>query len=424
MVATRIANLAANNQLMNYLRRTQRDLHHYELAVSTEKKSQDYAGISRDAEQLINIENERNRLERFDLNNDQLDLRLNITQTVVNNIQETIRSFRSQLLAFNGGESTDPQRIKEIQDNAFRALQDMQANLNTDVNGQYIFSGGRVNKQPVSLGLTDLTTFQTRYDGNTVVYPWTRDAHVQTNLTTATANTGNLTFNAAAETISAATAGSLAAIPVGSTITVAGAAAANNRNFTVLSNDGTTITVAGTTGTVTVAGDITVGETVAATLQVSSYYSGDTDTLTHRVNDNQTFDIDLNAIDPAFEKAIRAMAIVAQGNLLNNQERPSEALGLLDMSLEPPESASSAYGAELPNNLHQISIDLGFDRVMINTQKNTTNQFLAFLDQRIIDLENEDQLEAITKMLDAQRSLEASYAALSRIRQLSLTNYI
>ena len=48
----------------------------------------------------------------------------------------------------------------------------------------------------------------------------------------------------------------------------------------------------------------------------------------------------------------------------------------------------------------------------------------SLLDNRIADLENTDMTEAITLLLDGTQSLEASYQALSRVRELSLVKYL
>ena len=50
--------------------------------------------------------------------------------------------------------------------------------------------------------------------------------------------------------------------------------------------------------------------------------------------------------------------------------------------------------------------------------------FMAFLEKGISHMENTDVTETITKMLDDQRALEASFQVFARIRQLSLTNFM
>ena len=70
MTISRIANLATNTQLINFLLRAQKRMMDTEVQISSEKVSQDYAGISLDAERLINIENDALILGRYKRNNE------------------------------------------------------------------------------------------------------------------------------------------------------------------------------------------------------------------------------------------------------------------------------------------------------------------------------------------------------------------
>ncbi len=433
---TRIANFAANNQILSYMLRAQRDLHQAEIQVTSEKVAQNYSGIHRQAESLINVENTRARLAGFSQNNDQMDLKLKIQETVVENIRKTISDFQKQITTFNSNDVTNAADITAIQDDAFRALKNMQSFLNTDIDGQYLFSGSRVNEQPVSFNFADKAALQSTYDGVAVFYPVTREAHVDTSVTLTNTQTGNITFPDA-NTIRATTEGSFNGIAVGSTITLTGSVAgggANNKTYTVanVSNDGRDLTINGNinhtgsdTVTVTNSVDTSGGAEAGITITANSYYNGDRVTQIHRVSRGQQFGLDTNAIDPAFEKAMRAMAIMAQGNLANDADRASQVLTLLDMSLDPPASTASAFAsAEKDNTIQQVQVNLGFNRVMIERANETNTALLGFFDDKIIQTENQDMAEAITRLMDQTRALEASYQALARIRELSLTKFI
>jgi flagellin-like hook-associated protein FlgL len=49
---------------------------------------------------------------------------------------------------------------------------------------------------------------------------------------------------------------------------------------------------------------------------------------------------------------------------------------------------------------------------------------MSYLDNEVGRVENVDQNEAIAKLLDDSRALDASYQAMARIRQLSLGDYL
>lgn len=431
---TRIANLASNTQLVNLLLRTQKRMQDTQVQIASEKVSQTYKGIADEAERLVNIENDTTMLDRYATNNTIADLKLNVLASTIEGVKTTIRNFRDYLFEFNSGSSTDQNRVSEIQKKAFRALQDLEAYLNTDVNGEYVFSGARTDTQPVDFSISSLSAFQGSYDGTAVLYPMTRGAHVETSLTTSASTTGTMTFSGT-DTITATTAGTLSSIPVGSKITLAGSTS-NDGDYTVVSNDGTNLVINGTItfsggSSETVANTVTNGgPDTGVTISVSNYYSGDNLTQNHRVDNNQDFEFDLNAIDPAFDKAIRAMGIIAQGvygtagGLDQNTGRSDDALNLLSLSLEPAGAAIEPYGTEKSSNFSVIELDNGYKRNLITDTDTINKQIIGYFEARTAGIENVDNLDAITRLLDDSQSLEASYQALSRIRRLSLLNFL
>ncbi len=139
------------------------------------------------------------------------------------------------------GTDGSAQDLQTLQQQAFTALKNMQYYLNTQVNGQYIFSGSKTDTPPVEFNYTNLAQFQAAFDGYNTQYGTTSAADLS-NTTTSVLNTGSLTFNSQNGTISAANAGQFSNLPVGSTVSLQGSA--YDGNYTILSNDGTTISVA------------------------------------------------------------------------------------------------------------------------------------------------------------------------------------
>jgi flagellar hook-associated protein 3 FlgL len=709
---SRISSYASNITLINQMLRTQDRLYDLEAQVSTEKRSQDYLGISINSQRLVNLENTKAQLQRFIDNNNQEEVRLNIQSTVVAGIDDVVSEFQTALNNYATSNVKNEQKVEEIQAAAYRGLISMQNLLNTDVAGRFIFAGSRVANEPVELGITSISAFQQKYDGYNVKIPTTRDAVLENfsfsqdenNLTTQfvdpsnfltfaqdadgvtttggnssitatsalfsnltagatieitntasnngtytvssvtnsgrtveivttmltdeanVANTsisyrdpnktsnelslqgasyGGLSFTRSTNTLTAANAGGLTGIPVGSRITVAGTTL-NNGTYTVASNDGTNITVesnkltdeglgagntffdfhtgtqvvftangganddtiavqqnggggavpdvfnglavgdtvtiantgsnnttytinaisadgstitvdetvtnetdfnatfsgsnsfAYTVGTqidfnaatdtieiqdsggaavagafsqlkvgqqftvsgvttnngtftiasiaangssVTVTQDITVNETdndgarirsfaAAGTIKATPYYSGDSVASTHRASDLRSYENDLTAIDPAFEKAIRGMMLILQGEygtsggLDENTDRIGQAKYLIEASLEFTVSGTPPFGTEVEGSIEQVRQEIGFNQVLLDTQNKLHTDFIGFLDTSIADIENVNPLEAITRLLDDSRALEASYQTFARIRQLSLTNFL
>ncbi|MDX9859386.1 MAG: hypothetical protein RBS99_00575 [Rhodospirillales bacterium] len=430
---SRIANLASTNALVSRLMQTQSKVNDLQIQATTEKVSQTYQGIARDSQRLVNIENSRNMLSNFVATNEAADLRLKTMESVVTGIRKTIIDFRESLFEFETSTAGEEQRTKDIQDAAFRALTDMNVYLNTDVDGRFMFAGGRVTTQPVDLGLSTIGAFQARYDGESTVYPPTRDAHVETNVALTATDTGGLDFDFATGTITANNAGSLAGIPEGSLITISNSGS-NDGTYTVVSNDNDTITIAGNLtippSTIAVTGSVVDELDAPATISVSSYYKGDTVSQTQRVDQSREFTLDLNAIDPTFEKAIRAMGLIAQGaygtsgGLENHPERFDQAIYLITSSLEITAAGTPPFGPESRNNISQVQQNMGYQRILIDQTNKQHETLIGFFDQNVIETENVNTTEIVARLLDETRALELAYQAIARIQQLSLGKFL
>lgn len=545
MAVSRISSLSSNNQLVKLMRQSQVLMQNKQVQLATEKISQDYSGVAKQSERLVNIENTRNILDNYNLTNGLMDMRLSITDTVLEGIEDSLGAFRRELTTFQSSNMKDSLKVRDIQNSAFKTLKTLEAYLNTDVNGEYIFGGGRVTTQPVDLDLTSLTALQTKWDGANTIYPTYRDNQVHHKMTTSTGNPdnptgagyGNLTFNAAGKTITTSTvatqvdtitiggstgaaevgdiysvtingttvtypttggeadinavaalfaakinanattgaavtaaatgaggnitltsdtagrpfttvisttnggtvndntitsstttanANAFSNFPVGAKITISGSASAtNNGTFTIASNSG---------GVITVSSADTLADEAATNIFTMtsniSYYSGDEIKQTHNVNKTRAFDVDLNGLDPAFEKAIRGLFLIAQGTfntaggLDQNTGRVSKAAYLMSSSLVRNPGGTAPFGTELTSSISQITQDIGYDRVLIDQTTTINNSLIAFYDNKISEFEDIDPLEVYTQLVDEQTALETSYQAMARIRQLSLAKYL
>lgn len=169
---------------------------------------------------------------------------------------------------------------------------------------------------------------------------------------------------------------------------------------------------------------------VAGTVSSQSYYHGDQITRTHRIDENQSFSLDIDGIDPAFEKAIRAMAMIAQGEygttggLEHHTDRIGKAIDLLSSALDPAAAANLQLQGELSGNLGEVRAAIGFNQVAANEASIRQRDFIANLEMQIADIENVDTFEAAAELLAQSNTLESSYQALARIQQLSLSNYL
>ncbi len=159
------------------------------------------------------------------------------------------------------------------------------------------------------------------------------------------------------------------------------------------------------------------GETIS--LDAAPYYRGDNLVTEHRVSDTRTIQFGINGLDPAFEKAIRAIGQILQGDLINNQQRAVDALAVLNDAIE-----HSPLSTEEPSDLQDVTQRLALNQKVIFDAKEDMREFNGFLGQRQIELENVDVMEAAVRLQDDVRALAISFATLSRIQQLSLNNFL
>jgi len=103
---------------------------------------------------------------------------------------------------FYAQETRSQAEITALQEMAYNSMLSLQSSLAASINGQYIFSGGRVNNEPVAQFATSIEDFQSKWDGFDHPYPTTRSGTLL-NLNATNAETGNLDFSATAGTITA-----------------------------------------------------------------------------------------------------------------------------------------------------------------------------------------------------------------------------
>lgn len=431
---SRIATFAASNTLLGHMGRVQSRLHDQQVQVSTEKVAQAYSGVAADAGRLVGLETTRAAIGRSIDNNAIMQTRLEATDVAVEAMGDTMRDFRAVLLDLAANQPLDEAHVTAVQDWAFRSLKDMESYLNTEVNGRFLFAGGCATTPPADLALTTVADFQAHFDGESIVYPPTRAAHVGVRASLSPTATSGLTISGG-DTITAGTPGAFANVVVGATVRLSGSGLGNDGDYTVvLTNGSDQITISGTLfagpASFAVANSLGNGAEPSTTLAVGNWYAGDTHGQSHQVDESRSLELALDGIDPAFEKAIRAMGLIAQGGygtaggLEQNLERVDWAIALLDSALNRASGAPEPFGAELDGSIESVRMDLGFNLTVLDEANERHRTLAASLDNQVAEIENIDPLEALTRLLDDGRALEASYQVVARIRQFSLMNYL
>lgn len=229
------------------------------------------------------------------------------------------------------------------------------------------------------------------------------------------ATTGTLTLESSPPVTNEAVAGAWTiSVPkvMPGQVSVSGAGA-NDQTYTVsdISADGTTLYITPPPGATT---------TTAVTVAPHVYYQGDELSTQQRIDDDRSITTGINAKNPAFEKALRAMAIIAQGDLQSNPGRVQQALNLLGDSVDhSPQNTS-----ELSGDLTDVAQVIGLNQATVKRTSTEQQSYLTFLQNRSGDIETVDKTEALVRLSDDAQALQASFAAFSRITSLSLVSYL
>ena len=220
-------------------------------------------------------------------------------------------------------------------------------------------------------------------------------------------------------------------IPDGTALAMDGSVAGNNGAYTMKWPKNADLIAAGYSLS---SGDIVNGNTVfsrkpipipgasgeVVNLKSMAFLHGVSLPTQMKISDSQTIKLDVTGLDPAFEKAIRALGTIAQGDLLNNTDRIQQALAALNDAIQHSALQPTEAGSDLTSVMDRISNNFG----ILTTAKDTQTQFKAFLDGRQNDLLKADTTEAAVRLQTDSQSLQISYASLSKITQLSLLNYL
>jgi flagellar hook-associated protein 3 FlgL len=138
------------------------------------------------------------------------------------------------------------------------------------------------------------------------------------------------------------------------------------------------------------------------------YYAGDTTSLTVQADENFAVAYGAHAGQTGFEQAIRAMHMVVVGPP-NDRATLDEALRVIDQAID---------------EISDIRTQIGASRKALENVNQRLDDFLLFSEQTISELENADVTKIITTMNSDQVAVEASFAVISSLSDLSLTRYL
>ncbi|MBL6934222.1 MAG: hypothetical protein ISR48_02310 [Alphaproteobacteria bacterium] len=143
----------------------------------------------------------------------------------------------------------------------------------------------------------------------------------------------------------------------------------------------------------------------------TSYYQGNTTKLSVRADDNFSVTYGITADESGFEKLLRSINLASNVSVGPPSDRTTltEALKLVNESIDEINGVVSTIG--------------GSRAAMANVQSKHENFRLIF-EEEISGIENVDVVQTMTRLSEDQNALEASFATVARINQLSLINFL
>jgi len=223
--------------------------------------------------------------------------------------------------------------------------------------------------------------------------------------------------------------------PIGATINLQNIDPDFNGRYTVIgiSDDGTSLIVRAT-GFPPPGSPVTFPPTLGQRISGETYYRGDQLQFSQNISDHASIDMGLSADYAAFEKLIRACAMLAQGNLVDERDprdnphvdpsrvvdRVNEALDLIIDSLTHQFGNFTEERGDLNNVLYSLTMNITRITQTIDQQRLYNNFVLNNID----DILRVDPIESALNLQFALVQLEVSHAVLARVGRLSLLNYL
>ena len=199
----RVPTYANYNRLLNQSMKTKSMIDLYSYQATTGIKYSNYAGYGMSASNIVNMEASLSVTQTFLDNNVVLNTSVTAMSTVMESIENSVTSFKSQLnnslsalSDLKNGDKVSQEvsaSISELQMVAFSAMSLLSDALNTSMGGKYIFGAGS-SSAPTEFPFQTLDEFQAYYDGININYPTSSNA----NLSSRDVNwetSGNLTIN-------------------------------------------------------------------------------------------------------------------------------------------------------------------------------------------------------------------------------------
>ncbi|MGY4252985.1 flagellar hook-associated protein 3 FlgL [Bradyrhizobium sp. USDA 4516] len=161
----RVATFAQSDQMISNALRVQAVMANEQVQESSGLQSEDFGGYGSGAGRVINLQVSVTRAQSYIDASQLADNKVQVMYSAVGSVTDIITQLRTQLSAATTGSSTATASVINY---AQQAMAQMQGLLNTQYDGEYVFSGARTDTAPADpssygTGTGSLTTSDTSY---------------------------------------------------------------------------------------------------------------------------------------------------------------------------------------------------------------------------------------------------------------------
>jgi len=408
-MVTRVATYTNHTLLSDLALRNAARVTDLQNQASSGYKSRNYAGIADSTQRLLNLETEYSRTEQYLRNTTQGKLRLQSMETAVDSMLTIATEMKSLLIQASSAQQADDVNIRNEADQALQQIANL---LNTNLDGRYLFAGGRSEEPAVDtekIGAPD--NYISKLNTSVTSGALLSSLGVTTNGTLQIVST-DVDGNSSTSTVNYDPTDTIDDILTDINTNTTNRAIASLRglggegppllNIENVGNGSITITETGTGDFLSKLGMEKMGNPRPD----ADYYMGDHQIMDLRVDDKYNVSYGILGDNPAFQKLIQGLGIAAS---TENQDALTVALGFINDAIN-----------ELPNVQGQIGLDIA----NVERFEERHQDFKVFAAQAITDIETVDVPLTLAEVSQYTTALQASFISISRAADLSLANYL
>ena len=395
---TRIATLAFQNITLFHALNTQARTQDLQLQLASDRKSQAYSGIAQESNRLLSLEANRARVEQFIDNIATAEQRLKLIDLGLASIEELARDFRNLLdTALDGPEAY----LGDLQNFAADSRLMIVDILNSQDGGRHIFSGGRVDTAPVSLDPPSYTSNALlESDGVTVDSTFYEAYYTQVLGNTLPFAQGSFYDQIYFDKNGVPPTAPLPVDPDNPTVTEFDAEDPGLSQYYI---------------------DRLNSAQMLASPKLD-YYQGDTIANIVRADDDLEVSYDVRADHPAIQQILAAFDAVA--NLPNGDTTDPFENAVAKKAREMLTDAIDPLAGGGIQTMDELRTTAARALTTLNLTVERHENFTAYAEGVIHDIEHIDQAEVIVKLTSNQQVLEASYASLARLQSITLLDFL